>query len=259
MSKLYVCIGKKATTPYSIPPENLRVSTIEELCYYICDRAEMLDDRIMQDRLADFITQELALPSLGERLAQMLKAGEPLHALCREILDYAGYPDVERRERVVRSIRENEALPVIRRLQKQGDGYTQQKQYYMAQKVYRNMLLRDDVQKDPVLQAEIYERLGNVAALMFQYETAAYCFEKSCHFEEKRRVRQKYLLCQRFLRSREQYLAWVAEREEYYELSVDVERAYDSARQQAMRKAAENENQPELDQMKEEFRRMVLE
>ncbi len=259
MSKLFVCIGKKATTPYSIPSENLRVSTIEELCYYICDRAEILDDHLMQDGLVDFIASELGLAELAETLVQMIRVEEPLHAFCSAILEYASYPDVDRRGRIVQTIRENETLPIIRRLQKQGDRYTQQKQYYMAQKAYRNMLLRDDVQREPELLAEIYARLGNVAALMFQYEAAAYCFDKSCRFAEKRRVRQKYLLCQRFLMSKEQYLEWVAEREEYYELSVDVEREYESARQQAMRQVQENINESELDLMKKEFRRMVLE
>lgn len=259
MSKLFFCIGKKATTPYCILAEHLRVFTIEELCYYICDRAEILDDGLMCTQLIEVIEGEFGLLELAQTLTEILRMEKPLHVFCNAILEYVDYPDTARRQQVVQRIRESETLPVIRRLQKQGDTYTQQKQYYMAQKAYRNMLLREDVQSDPVLVAEIYERLGNVAALMFQYETAAYCFDKSCRYLDKRMVRRKYLFCQRFLMSKEQYLEWVATKEDYYELSVDVVREYERVRQKVATQMQENNRLSELHQMKEEFRRMVLE
>ncbi len=259
MSKLFVCIGKKATIPYSIPTEHLRISTIEELCYYICDRADVLDRNLMREQLVDHIANEFVLPELAKELEEILRREQPLHVFCEVILKYVGYPGSAVRERIVQTIQENETLPVVLRLKKQGDTYTQQKQYYMAQKAYRNMLLRDDVQNDPALVAEIYEKLGNVAALMFQYETAAYCFEKSCRFEEKREVRKKYLLCRRFLMSKETYLEWIAGREEYYDLAVDVERDYEFAKQHATRHVQEKTRSAQLEELKEEFCRMVLE
>lgn len=259
MSKLYICIGKKAKIPYSIPSEHLSVYTIEELCYYICDRAGTLDDNLMSEKLVDFIGTELALEQLAEVLLQMVRMEKPLHVFCETILEYADYPAADVRANVIQAIKESENLPVIRRLERQGDVYTKQKQYYLAQKAYRNMLLRDDVQRDPVLLAEIYAKLGNVAALMFQFETAAYCFDKSCGFEEKKQVRQKYLLCQRFMMSREQYLEWVATKEEYYDLSVDVERAYELANEQAKQQLWEENAADGIERLKEDFRRMVLE
>lgn len=259
MSKLFVCIGKKATIPYSIPAEKLRVSSLEELCYYICDRADVLDDSIMRLQLADFVETQLQLPQLAQTLGKLIREERPLHLFCAALLEYADYPDRETREWILQRIAENENLPMIRRLQKQGDTYAQQKKYYLAQKAYRNMLLRDDVQKDFVLLAEIYARLGNVAAMMFQYETAAYCYEKSCRFDEQRQVRKKYLLCQRLLMPKERYLEWVAEKEEYYEMSADVEREYENARAFANTQIQKKETQTELDELKEEFCRMVLE
>lgn len=259
MSKLFVCIGKKAVIPYSIPAEHLRVSSVEELCYYICDRAKVLDAGFMREPLAEFVREQLSLPELADELTEMLQEKRSLHEFCAAILDYAGYPDSETRTRIVQSIEENETLPVVRRLQKQGDSYAQQKQYYLAQKSYRHMLLRDDVQADSVLLAEIYERLGNVSAQMFQYETAAYCFEKSCRFEERRRVRKKYLLCQRLLMPKARYLEWLATKEEYYELSVDVERDYELAQSRASMQMQEKETETQMQELKEAFRRMVLE
>lgn len=59
--------------------------------------------------------------------------------------------------------------------------------------------------------------------------------------------------------SKEQYLEWVAERKEYYEWSVDVIREYEQAKQTVVTQMQENSGAAKLNQMKEEFRRMVLE
>lgn len=259
MSKLFVCLGKKTTIPYSIPGEQIRIFSLEELCYYICERVNVLDRSLMKESLLDFLARELELPALAERLEEIVRRERPLCEFCGAVLEYAAYPEKEMRSRIIEMIRENEKLPVAERLKRQGDTYAKQRRYNLAQKMYRNMLLRDDVQSNPGLVAEIYEDIGNMAALMFHFETAAYCFEKSCRFFENRQVRKKYLLCQRFLMSKEAYLEWVATKEEYYELSVDAERAYENARQQAERQMQEKANATELEVLKEEFCRMVME
>lgn len=259
MSKLFVCVGKKAATPYSIPAEHLRIFTIEELCYYICEKAGVLDRNLMREQLVDYIGKELALPELAGELEEIVRKERPLHEFCGAILHYTGYMSSEIREHIVLTIRENETLPVVKRLEQQGDTYFRQKQYYIAQKTYRNMLLREEVQKDPGLKAEIYAKIGNVAAMMFQYETAAYCYEKSCSFEEKREVRKKYLLCRRFLMTKENFLEWVAGQEEYYDLSVDVEREFEKVKQQMTEQVQEKTESAEIETLKEEFCRMVLE
>lgn len=259
MSKLFFCIGKKATVPYCMATEPIRFFSIEELCYYICDRAEILSDELMRSQLVDYIQNQLGLLELAQILEEILRMEEPLHVFCSAILEYVDYPDAARRAQVIQRIQENEMLPVIRRLQKQAETYSRQKQYYLAQKAYRNMLLREDVQSDRILVAEIYEQLGKVAALMFQYETAAYCFDKSCRYADNSEVRKKYLLCQRFLMTKEQYMEWVADRKEYYEWSVDVIREYERAKQEVAEQMQEHNKAAELNRMKEEFRRMVLE
>lgn len=259
MSKLFVCIGKKANTPYPVGTGHLRVYTIEELCYYICDSADLLDESFMKEDLADFVEEELALVSLAEKLRQMMHDNGLLHVFCGLILDTAGYLTKEERQETVQRIKESASLSLTERLKKQGDMFAKQKQYYKAQKAYRNLLLREDVRGDNALTAEVYDRLGRVAAMMFQYKTAAYCFDKSCRFFESREVRGRYLLCQRFLMTKSRYMEWLSQREEYYELSVDVEREYETAVMHAKQIMENKSETAEPQELKEEFCRMVLE
>ena len=98
MSKLFFCVGKKATIPYCMTTEHIRFFTIEELCYYICDRAEILDDELMSSSLIEFIELQLGLSQLSQTLGQLLRIGEPLHMFCNAILEYVDFPDAVRRE-----------------------------------------------------------------------------------------------------------------------------------------------------------------
>ncbi len=259
MSKLFVCVGKRAEAPYSILTGRLRIYTIEELCYYICDNLDVLDRSLMQESLADFVEQELGLMHLAEQLRETIRCEGDLHTFCSRILDHAGYLAKEERRDIVVQLRENESLPVLQRLKRQGDTFLEEKQYYKAQRVYRGLLQREDVRQDSMLQAEIYECLGSAAAMLFQYETAAYCFDKSCSFVPQEHVRRKYLLCYRFMMSRQQYLEWVSQREEYYGLSVDVERAYELAKTHAEQELSEHREEMSIELLKEEYCQMVLE
>lgn len=259
MSKLFVCVGNKAKIPYCVRGEHLRVYTIEELCYYICDNADMLGDEFMCEELADFVQQQLGLAELADELMQLIRYSGSLSAFCGVILDYAGYLEKESRRSIETRLKENSTLPLTERLKKQGDIYVSQKQYYKAQKAYRNLLLREDVRGDDVFKAEIYDSLGKVAAMMFQYKTAAYCFEKSCRFYENIEVRGRYLLCRRFMMSKSQYMEWLSGHEEYYDISVDVERKYKEAKDFACEHMINKNDTAEPEELKEEFCRMVLE
>ena len=259
MSKLFVCVGKKASTPYSELGEHFRIYTIEELCYYICGHVDMLDDTFMKESLADFTEEELGLSTLAERLRQIIQRDGTLSEFCKAILDEAEYLGRDDRRRMEAVIAENATLPVRERMKKQGDLFLQQKYYYKAQKVYRNLLQREDVRGDNGFMAEIYDRLGTAAALLFQYETAAYCYDKSCKFFEQEQVRRKYLLCLRFLLSKSQYAEWLSGHEEYYELSEDVEKEYARAKEVADLQMQENSRLRSVGELQEEYCQMVLE
>lgn len=257
MSKLYTCVGKRAKNPYSILTGRISVYTLEELCYCICDFTDLLDDAFPDEAIADFVQSELELPELAGELRQMLGRGCPLHEFCDMILAYADYPDAGIRNQIVAQIRENEALPVVERLMRQADTYHKEKEYYKAQKAYRNLLQMEEVMQDVNLIARIYDKLGCVAAKMFHYETAAYCFEKSCRFAEDEQVRKRYILSKRFTMSKAAYMEWISEEEDMGQLFVAAEQAFEAAQEQVQQQW--DKNPADVKQMENEFCRMVLE
>ncbi len=257
MSKLYTCIGKTAQKPYSILSGKVNVYTLEEICFCICDRTDLLDDTFLSGGLAEFVRTQLGLDDLAQNLDRVLEQGCLLHEFCDMILSYAAYPDQGIRRKVVEQIRENQELSVVDRLVRRADTYHREKEYYKAQKAYRNLLLMEEVQQDFALTAQLYDKLGCVAAKMFHYETAGYCFEKSCRFVENAQVRKKYMLCMRLTMPREKYMNRVMQQEDCGQWIAEVEQAYETADIHAQQYW--KDNTADMNQIKEEFCRMVLE
>lgn len=51
MGSLILCHKKRAKRPFEISRVHMRIYTIEELCYYICNNLYLIDYTIVNERL----------------------------------------------------------------------------------------------------------------------------------------------------------------------------------------------------------------
>ncbi len=63
MGSLILCHKKRAKRPFEISRVHMRIYTIEELCYYICNNLYLIDYTIVNERLCRWIGDELELPN----------------------------------------------------------------------------------------------------------------------------------------------------------------------------------------------------
>ena len=68
MGSLILCHKKRAKRPFEISRVHMRIYTIEELCYYICNNLYLIDYTIVNERLCRWIGDELELPELSSEL-----------------------------------------------------------------------------------------------------------------------------------------------------------------------------------------------
>ena len=68
MGSLILCHSKRAKRPYEISRVHMRIYTIEELCYYLCNNLYLIDYTIMNRRLCDWLEDELGLAKMAEDL-----------------------------------------------------------------------------------------------------------------------------------------------------------------------------------------------
>ena len=71
MGSLILCHSKRAKRPYEISRVHMRIYTIEELCYYLCNNLYLIDYTIMNRRLCDWLEDELGLAKMAEDLRRV--------------------------------------------------------------------------------------------------------------------------------------------------------------------------------------------
>lgn len=73
MGSLILCHKKRAKQPYVISRVHMKIYTIEELCYYICNNLYLIDYTIINHQLCDWIGRELEMEELSEHLKAELR------------------------------------------------------------------------------------------------------------------------------------------------------------------------------------------
>ena len=111
MTGVFQCVGRYASEPLTIKNTYIRVWCIEELCYYICENADLLDESFASNELIDWIADECGLKELANRLKAVRRQSVKLESFVAEILNAANYVDEEELRRIGRVIRANRSMP----------------------------------------------------------------------------------------------------------------------------------------------------
>ena len=75
MSRVVLCIGKRAEIPYCVPVTGMNIYSVEELCYFFAENAFLLDGSIVNRQLVDWLEEQCELTELAELLYEENKIG----------------------------------------------------------------------------------------------------------------------------------------------------------------------------------------
>ena len=247
----YVCIGQRLQKPYHVAVHT-DIFSLEELCYYITEHADMLDQGFMREDLADAVEQ-MELFDLAGSLRQLLHFQGSLHTFCRMILEEAAYVSADKMAELMETLTQNEALTPLGRKQKQADGLFSQKAYMQAIALYRELLREETEQAN---KAVLLEQTGKCMAQLFEYRLAEEQFMESYRLGRKEAL-HLYLLCRRMQMTKEEFVRFITEHETYYESALTVEQEYEKALQTAEDKIKQMEEMPAMDSLREAYRIMM--
>ncbi len=178
MGRVRTCIGKYATTPYVIKPENIRIYSYEELCYYLCANAFLLDSEFMDIGLAEWIGAQLQLPELANELRAMIRNENALENFVARILESGRFCPAGKQNELMQIIRDNSRLNIYEKRKKRIDHLATAGFYEQAYREYEE-LLPLVTGKDIALTAAVYTAMGKLAARMFYFSLAEELFEKA--------------------------------------------------------------------------------
>lgn len=222
MNRLIVCVGKYAKTPYRIKDIRMDIYCVEELCYYLCEYINLLDDDIMDENLAGWLSGECGLKKLSEQLLDIIRLNGSLAAFVSVILEAAYYLPKEKIREIEEILRENEKLNVYERKKKRADNLLNEKKYYFALDIY-HQLLEEIPRSDSRLLARVCYNCGVAYARLFYYDIAMELFERALTFCDDERIKEAFLFCKRAQMPKEKYIEYITDNTRYYEAGLSLE------------------------------------
>lgn len=171
MGRFLLC-GRTAELPYEVEELDLRLYTIEELCYYIYHNLALISDDFIDERLLHFITDELGLTEIAEKIRRFYISPSDQDATLLMLLREVGYyTETELQDfqnRLVDRRRKNGP----ERTREKARVLSEKKRYRQAILSYRSLLTGE---RDGRLSAKFYTGIR---------EETANCCGRLCAFDE---------------------------------------------------------------------------
>jgi len=167
----YILCGKIADSPFEVEELDLRIYTIEELCFYIYHNLSLIDDEFIDEKLITFIRKELEMPEIAQKIERFYSSPSDQDSTLQMLLSEVGYyTDQELTEfqsRLVKRRRRNGP----ERVREKADSLREKKRYYNAIRTYR---ILTNAPRDGRVGQNFYPEV---------MEAMANCYGRLCEFQ----------------------------------------------------------------------------
>ena len=182
MSTTILCQTKRAGVPYYIEEVDLKIGSLEELCYFLQNNLPLVDLNFFNMNLLDWIETELETPRLAAELYRVLRDNpDPqLPDLIMPVMREAGWLSKEEERQTAEDLRSRDTAPVAARLKDKADALVLYKKYVQAIRTYDTVLkLRQTEKLGSAFEGSLWYNRGVAYARLFQYREAASCMRKA--------------------------------------------------------------------------------
>lgn len=184
MGGLLLC-GKRTTNPYYIKEAGINIYSIEELCYYLYNNTYMVGPEFFCEELTQFVSKELELPSLGQRLKQRIDYKDTLDTMVMEVLTSVAYYSHEECKGIEETIKALGSKSKPERMKARADMLLDRRKYVSAANAYKDILNNHEEVYEGSFVANIWNNLGVVYAKQFLFADAVNCFKMACDIDRK--------------------------------------------------------------------------
>ena len=228
MSQIILGTGTYADSPYYMDKFYVTLYSVEELCYILVEKAELLDRDIMQRELVRWLEEQCDLNQLAHTLYSLLNQNGSTVAFVGTILEYVNQYPEEVTARTEQIIRDNEGLNPYERGKAKADYMLQNKKYFTAYKQYYALLDRIP-QTENLLRAKILHNMGVTCAKLFMFRQAAKMFSQAYEEDANEESLELYLAALRMHYDDKDYVDYIARHPEYHNVSLKVEKQMERA------------------------------
>ncbi|MDO5589488.1 MAG: hypothetical protein Q4F98_00295 [Lachnospiraceae bacterium] len=231
MGSLILCHKKHARQPFEIARGHIKIYTLEELCYYICNNLYLIDHTLINKQLCEWIRTELLMYELADVLQNELDNDCTEEDFIIKILQqstmYAS-SEIIKIQGILEKLQDQRE---VEKAKLKADSLMKSGEYADAIIVYRSIIdgERDDSVGKP-FYAKVYACLAGAYGRLFLYEEAAEAYEESYKQQENEEVLKAYLYCNYHILSEEEYTKMLSGNTKYLNLDAVLKEERDHIR-----------------------------
>ena len=185
MGTVKLCAHEMARTPYLMDATGAAVYSIEELAYYLYENIYLIDDRIMGEKLYNWIEREIQLETLAEKLRSSQGTGNHVYNQVMTILKASRYYSESELNLLSEKIKSISGLQTQERMKCRGDEFLQNENYWAAISEYERILsIRQSSKLKVDFYAKVWNNMAGCYARLFLFEKAAACYENAYQFQK---------------------------------------------------------------------------
>jgi len=189
-----LCHEKKADTPYYIEAAGIKIRTIEELCYYLCQYVWLLDNSFWSEDLCCWIDKELQMPKLAKQLYGEYYKGRSLKSFMEIVLNNTGYCSRNEIEQLTKLLDGMEHVSEMERLKQKGDYFLKDAKYRRAIGMYNKILtMRRNNELPGDFYSTVWNNKGMAYASLFLFEEAKACMKEAWEENKTDDTKRAYL------------------------------------------------------------------
>ncbi len=201
MSSLILCHKKKAKQPYEVAQIQRKIYTMEELCYYLCNHLYLIDYTLMNEKLCEWLEEELELSDLANNLRRLLEQNGSMEQFVITILAHSSIYTTGELSRIQDVLDELKNQRPLEKQKYKADNLLASGSTKSAILIYQGILYGE---RDESLDGKFYGRvfgcLGAAYGRLFLYEEAARMYEAAYQICEDRTMLKAYLYaCRRYM------------------------------------------------------------
>lgn len=176
---------KESKTPYVIKKTGVRIYSVEELCYYICNNIYLIDKDFFSRGLIDYLKNELKLVSIAQGIDNLVLKKAEVHEIVSFLLRNVDYYGVAKITEVVRVSADMSSKDETGRYMAMAGDYLKNNCVRRAIDDYKKAILSTD---DDKVRAVAYYNIGVAHAKLFDYKKAFAYFHESYEIEKSGRM-----------------------------------------------------------------------
>lgn len=222
MNQPLLCVGQYAKVPYCFPKLSVNIRSVEELCYLFQTNSFLLDQDMVDQNLVTWLEKECGLTELAHKLRSLFDKANSVSLFVLSILEYVNYCTLAEQGQIAEILQSGAGLKEYEKKKKRADFLTEKRKYLVALREY-DRILTSLPEGEWRTRGNIYHNCGVAYAGLFLFDRAAESFLQAFVLTGEEESGLSYLAALRQQLTEEEYIRFIADHPQYYNLSLQTE------------------------------------